>query len=154
MVGLLGILISLPTLALHKKLIGQANEFKEGDAAIGIAAPNQKERLKARKRLVATKIKELHEHPLYEDAQQKLIWQSTDKLAYALIQDWTLGELKTFLLNQPESEIKQIMPGLNSDVIACVVKLMSNQELIQVGQKIYNPLPDSKIGSKGYLGAR
>ena len=154
MVGLLGILISLPTLALHKKLIGQANEFKEGDAAIGVAAQNQKERLKARKLLAAAKIKDLHENPIYEDAQQKLIWATTDKIAYALIQDWTLGELKTFLLNQPESEIKAIMPGLNSDVIACVVKLMSNQELIQVGQKIYNPLPDSKIGSKGYLGAR
>jgi ethanolamine ammonia-lyase large subunit len=31
---------------------------------------------------------------------------------------------------------------------------MSNEELIQVSQKIFNPLPNSKIGSKGYMGAR
>jgi ethanolamine ammonia-lyase large subunit len=31
---------------------------------------------------------------------------------------------------------------------------MNNDELILVGQKVFNPLPDSKIGSKGYLSAR
>src|SRR3989338_1353621 len=46
------------------------------------------------------------------------------------------------------------MPGLDSDAIAGVVKLMSNQELIKVGQTVFNPLPGSKIGSKGYMGAR
>ena len=46
------------------------------------------------------------------------------------------------------------MVGLPSDVIGCVVKLMSNDELIRVGQKVFNPLPGSKVGAKGYLGAR
>jgi ethanolamine ammonia-lyase large subunit len=31
---------------------------------------------------------------------------------------------------------------------------MSNSELIQVGAKIFNALPGSKLGAKGYLGAR
>jgi ethanolamine ammonia-lyase large subunit len=31
---------------------------------------------------------------------------------------------------------------------------MTNEELIQVSKKVFNPLPDSKIGSKGYMGAR
>ena len=46
------------------------------------------------------------------------------------------------------------MPGLSSDVIACVVKLMSNDELIAVGRKVFNPLPGSKVGARGYMGAR
>ncbi|MFT5325987.1 MAG: ethanolamine ammonia-lyase large subunit [Planctomycetaceae bacterium] len=46
------------------------------------------------------------------------------------------------------------MGGLSSEVIGCVVKLMSNDELIAVGQKVFNPLPGSSIGAKGYLGAR
>lgn len=46
------------------------------------------------------------------------------------------------------------MPGLSSDVIACLVKLMSNDELTAVGQKVFNPLPDSNIGAKGYMSAR
>ena len=39
--------------------------------------------------------------------------------------------------NSIEEKIKQIMPGLDSDVIASVVKLMSNQELIKVGQTVF-----------------
>ena len=58
------------------------------------------------------------------------------------------------LEDQDEDEIKQVMPGLSSDAIACVVKLMSNSELIAVGAKVFNPLPGSNIGAKGYLGAR
>ena len=46
------------------------------------------------------------------------------------------------------------MPGLSSDVIACVVKLMSNSELIRVGRNLFNALPGSQIGARGYLGAR
>ena len=46
------------------------------------------------------------------------------------------------------------MPGLSSDVIACVVKLMSNDDLIAVGRKVFNPLPGSNIGASGYMGAR
>ena len=66
----------------------------------------------------------------------------------------TLGQLKTFLLEKSESEIHAIKDGLSSDVIACVVRLMSNAELIQVGAKVFNPLPESSIGARGYMGAR
>lgn len=31
---------------------------------------------------------------------------------------------------------------------------MSNDELIRISSKVFNPLPDSQIGSKGYMGAR
>src|SRR4029079_14773961 len=41
-----------------------------------------------------------------------------------------------------------------SDVIAIVVKLMSNDDLIAVGRKVFNPLPGSNVGARGYLGAR
>ena len=65
-----------------------------------------------------------------------------------------MNELKNFLLENSEADIKKITIGLTSDVIACLVKLMSNDELIRIGQKVFNPLPNSKIGSKGYMGAR
>ena len=65
-----------------------------------------------------------------------------------------MNELKNFLLENSEADIKKITISLTSDVIACLVKLMSNDELIRIGQKVFNPLPNSKIGSKGYMGAR
>ncbi len=46
------------------------------------------------------------------------------------------------------------MCGLNSDIIGCVVKLMNNDELIKIGQTVFNPIKGTKIGAKGYMGAR
>ena len=88
------------------------------------------------------------------DDLQRLIWQTTDKNQYAKVQDWTMGQLKQFLLTGSEDQIKDVMNGLNSDVIGCVPKLMSNEELIIVGQKIFNVLPGTQMGAKGYMGAR
>lgn len=139
---------------LYKKLVGAANPFKEADEGTGVAAADEKSRENARKLLANTKIRVLQEKPLFVDGLQELIWKTTDKAQYDKVKDWTLGDLKKFLLTKPEADIKAIMYGLNSDVIGSVVKLMSNSELIQVGAKIFNALPGSKLGAKGYLGAR
>ncbi|GJM60972.1 ethanolamine ammonia-lyase subunit EutB [Persicobacter diffluens] len=137
---------------LFKKLLGAANEFKEGDDLLGISAENPQQRATARKLLSNTKIGSLVQHPIFEDDLYRLILKTT--LYDEKYQDWTMGDLKAFILEEDEQAIKAVMPYLSSDVIACVVKLMSNQELIQTGSKIFNVLPNSKIGSKGYLGAR
>ena len=137
---------------LYRQIIGSANEFKEGDLTLGISAASEDSRLNARKLLSNTKIYDLKTHSLFTDEVYQLIQQTT--VANNKLDDWTMGKLKAFILNQPEMEIKEIIPALSSDVIACVVKLMSNDELIQVGQKVFNPIPGTKIGSKGYLSAR
>ncbi|WP_053970048.1 ethanolamine ammonia-lyase subunit EutB [Mangrovimonas sp. ST2L15] len=137
---------------LYKQILGSANEFKEGDQTIKVAATSSSSRFHARELLANTSLKDLNQHPVYEDDLFKFIQNST--LPDKTIQDWTINDLKTFVLSKPEEEIKMIMPSLSSDIIACLVKLMTNKELIQISQKVFNPLPDSKIGSKGYMGAR
>ena len=139
---------------LYRQVIGASNAFKEGDLTIGVGAADETTRKNARLLLSNTKIKDLHEHPLLADDLQKLIWRTTDQARYDKIKGWTMGELKDFLLTRSEAEIKEIMPGLNSEVIGCVPKLMSNGELIKFDQKIYNPMPGTKMGAKGYLSAR
>jgi ethanolamine ammonia-lyase large subunit len=139
---------------LYQQVIGAANDFKEGDQAIGVGAADEVTRENARALLASTKIKDLYEHPLLVDDLQRLIWQTTDQAQYAKVKDWTMGQLKEFLLTKPESEIKGVMNGLTSDTIGCVPKLMSNQELTALGQKIFNVLPGTKMGAKGYMGAR
>ena len=136
----------------YRKLIGAANPFKEGDATLNVAAKDEEHRQLARQLLSDTTIREIDEHPLFQDELYELIMGTTEEAK--AIENWTLGELKKYILSQPEAAVKEIMPDLSSDVIACVVKLMSNEELIEVGQKIFNPLPGSQIGSKGYMGAR
>jgi ethanolamine ammonia-lyase large subunit len=139
---------------LYRQVIGAANAYKEGDEALGVAADSEATRANARTLLANTKIQALHEHPLLEDSVQKFIWDSTDKAKFEKIKGWTMGELKTFLLTKSEADIKAIMGGLNSEVIGCVPKLMSNEELIKVDSKIFNPLPANQIGAKGYLSTR
>ena len=141
-------------LSLYRQIVGAANPFKEGDLAQGLAASDENSRINARKLLTNTKIRELNENPLFVDDIQTLIDNTTDHKLFNSISDLTLGELKTFILEKPEADIKLIMPGLPSDIIGCLVKLLSNEELIIIGQKVFNPLPGSKIGAKGYLGAR
>ncbi len=137
---------------LYRQILGAANEFKEGDDSINIAANDNASRKNARKLLGNTKIGDLNHHSVFDDEILTLIQQST--VQNPSIERWTLNELKTFVLTKSEQQIKTIMPNLTSDVIACLVKLLSNEELIVVGKKVFNPLPNSKIGSKGYMGAR
>ena len=139
---------------LYRQLLGAANDFKEGDQAIGVAAADATTRANARALLANTKIRDLHEHPLLVDELQRLIWQTTDQAQYAQVQDWTMGRLKEFLLTASEPDIKGVMGGLSSDTIGCVPKLMDNQELIALGQKIFNVVPGTRMGAKGYMGAR
>ena len=137
---------------LYRQIIGAANNFKEGDLSLGVAANDETSRLRARQLLTNTKTADINQNSIYSDAIYKLIQQTTAENSKT--NDWSMGQLKTFILNQPEKSIKEIMPSLTSDCIGCLVKLMSNEELIQVGQKIFNPLANSKIGSKGYMSAR
>ena len=139
---------------LYRQLVGAANAFKEGDENIGVAAADSNSRTRARSLLANTLIGDLTERPLYSDALYKLLVANLDSAAQAKTSVWTLERLKKFLLSAGEQEIKDIMGGLSSDVIACVVKLMSNDELIAVGSKVFNPLPGSQIGAQGYMGAR
>jgi len=137
---------------LYKQLVGAANEFKEGDEIAGISAANEDARMMARELIANTLLSDVFENPLFKDDQYDLIQNSTvfDKE----IMSMTFRQLKNFLLESDEDAIKVIMPALSSDIIALVVKLLTNDELISVSSKVFNPLPNSNIGAKGYVSAR
>jgi ethanolamine ammonia-lyase large subunit len=141
-------------LVKYKQLLGAANEYKEGDEAQGIAAADEASRANARKLLASTRLGDLHEQPPFTDELSAFVDSAVDPRAFETVRGWTMGELRQFLLAQPEPEIQAVMPGLPSDLIAYVVRLMSNDELVAVGSKVFNPLPGSKLGAKGYMGAR
>src|SRR6185436_11116837 len=138
----------------YRQVLGAANPFKEGDEAQGLAAADEGSRENSRRLLAATTIGSLLAHPIFEDEVVTFADMQVDQGVRRRLERWTLGDLARFLVDQPEDAIKAIMPGLPSDVIACVVKLMSNDDLIAVGRKVFNPLPGSKVGARGYMGAR
>lgn len=139
---------------LYNRLLGAANEFKEGDAIVGVSAADENTRAAARKLLANTRLETIDTHPPYRDNLYRFLKQGIEPNALGSYSQSTLGQLKEHLLTATEAEIKPLMPGLSSDAIGCLVKLMSNQELIELGAKIFNPLPGSNIGAKSYLGAR
>ena len=138
----------------YRRVLGAANEYKEGDEILGVSARTPAERQLARKLLEQTTLEQIDSHRPFEDKMHSVLALAQAKTQTQQIQTWKLVELKAFLLEQSEQEIHAIRPGLSSDSIACVVKLMSNQELIEVGRKVFNPLPGSQLGSQGYMGAR
>ena len=112
-------------LQLYQQILGSANAYKEGDATLNIAAENDQSRKFARALLANTRIKDLNEQHVYKDEILELILNSTQY--NERLMGWTMRELKEFMLVAKEEEIKEIMPGLSSDIIACLVKLMTNK---------------------------
>ena len=137
---------------LYKQLVGAANEFKEGDEIAGIAAAHEGARKMARELIANTLISDVFEHPLFKDEQYDLIQSTT--VHDEKVMGMNFRQLKAFLLESDEAAIKIIMPSLSSDVIALTVKLLTNDELIRISSKVFNPLPNSNIGAKGYVSAR
>ncbi|NOK19761.1 ethanolamine ammonia-lyase subunit EutB [Corallococcus carmarthensis] len=139
---------------LYQQVLGAANAFKEGDAAIGVAAADEDSRRNARTLLSRTRLDDVHAHPPFEDRLHIFNLEAWDSARWKRVAGWTLGQLKDFLLTAGESQVHEVLDGLPSDVIACVVKLMTDAELKAVGGRIFHPLPGSRVGAKGYLGAR
>ena len=138
----------------YRALLGAANPFKEGDEAQGIAATDEASRQTARALLAATRVGDLMAHPVFDDEvvafADSVVAEEPRSRAAAL----TVGELATFLRTAPVEAVESLLPGLTSDIIGMVVKVMSDAELTEVGARIFHPLPGSKVGAKGYLGAR
>lgn len=139
---------------LYLAMLGAANPFKEGDAILGVAAISEEQREIARELLSNTTIEKIDARPPFLDSMHTWNQQWMRADATAKVAAMTCGELKQYLLTRSEPEIHAIKDGLSSDAIACVVKLMSNEELIRVGANVFNPLPGSFLGARGYMGAR
>lgn len=138
----------------YKQLLGAANAYKEGDAIVGVAADDDDHRRLARQMLANTRLSEIDAHPPLRDNLYAAIDACVLEGARRETQSWTFAELKRFLLESESAKIQAVSDGLSSDVIGCIVKLMSDSELKSLGSKVFNSLPGSHIGADGYLGAR
>ena len=140
--------------SLYRQLLGAANDYKEGDEIVGVAARDAEHRRFARQLLAQTPLRVIDDHPPYSDELLNFLLTSVNREKQTAISAWTLGELRDRLLHCSEDELKSLLPALTSDVIACVVRLMDNAQLVQLGSSLFHPLPGTHIGARGYLGAR
>jgi ethanolamine ammonia-lyase large subunit len=133
-----------------------ANEFKEGDLLVGGTA-NEQVRREARKLLSALRVREIMKAPLVEDGVTDALARSLDRQLASDLSSLTIEAMKQILLRPDAAAwVQHYRDGLASEVIAAVVKVMTNEELAMVAQKLFNPLPglSFSIGSDRHFGSR
>ena len=143
-----------------KEVLAKANEEKTGDALAGLGAKSAQERVAAKVVLSALTLKDLREHPAVpyeEDEVTRIIQDDVNEYTYRKIQNWTVAELREWLLSESTTgiDIRKISRGLTSEMVAAVCKLMSNLDLIYAANKItVTAHCNTTIGLPGTLSCR
>jgi ethanolamine ammonia-lyase large subunit len=141
-------------------VMAKENEEKSGDKLAGIAAESAEERVAAKVVLSQIKLSDLRNNPAvpYElDEVTRIIQDQVNERIYSEIQNWTVEELREWILNEntTEADIKRVSRGLTSEMIAAVTKIMSNLDLIYGAKKIrITAHANTTIGRPGTLSAR
>ncbi|NBI64876.1 ethanolamine ammonia-lyase subunit EutB [Clostridiales bacterium] len=143
-----------------KEVLAKANEKKSGDELAGLAAKNDSERIAAKEVLSELLVSDLRNHPVVDydkDDVTRMDQDSVEPAVYHKIKNWSIGELREWLLdyNASEADIKYLSKGLTAEVIAGVTKLMSNLDLIYGASKIrIETTCNTTLGKRGTFSTR
>ena len=143
-----------------REIMAKANDKKSGDTLAGIAAENALERVRARKKLASLTVHDLFEHPAVpyeEDAVTRIIIDDVDQEEYRKIQNWTIGDLREWLLDDATTGDRMLAAGrgMSSEVIAGVCKLMGNLDLMLASSKMHiEKTCNTTIGGPNVLASR
>src|SRR5215510_6659555 len=141
-------------------LMGKANEEKSGDRLAGVGAETAAERVAAKLVLAEVPLWVLHDNPAVpyeEDEITRVIMDAVDQTIYNEIKDKTVGEFREWILADTTSTemIHRISNGLTAEMIAGVVKVMSNLDLMYAAKKIpRTAYCNNTIGAPGTLSSR
>ena len=143
-----------------KDLFAKANEEKSGDRLAGIGAETVQERIAAKEVLSQLTLSNIRENPLLppeKDEVSKIIESQVKEPVYQSIKNWSVAELREFILNDEVTgeDLKRLSLGLNSEMIAAVTKIMSNLDLVHAANKVEIITKcNIAIGQKGTLASR
>ena len=124
-----------------KELLAKASPLRSGDELAGICAASAEERVAARYVLADLPLKHFLDEvvvPYESDEVTRLIVNSHDSAAFALIASFTVGEFRDWLLGEQATgeALTALAPGLTPEIVAAVSKLMQVQDLIAVTRKV------------------
>lgn len=143
-----------------RDVLAKASEPKSGDVMAQVAAESSLERMASKVVLSEMLLKDIYENPVipYEtDEVTRLIYDDISETIYKDIQNWTVGELRNYILSYETSpdQLIKISRGLTSEMIAAVSKLMSSMDLVLASQKMkYQAHCNTTIGEPGRLAFR
>ena len=143
-----------------KELLAKASPLRSGDVLAGLIAERYEERVAAQICLADLPLTTfLNEAviPYEADDVTRLIIDTHDKIAFAPISHFTVGDLRDWLLSDEAdtATLLQLAPGLTPEMVAAVSKLMRNQDLI-LGAKKCEVVTRFRntIGLRGHLSVR
>ena len=123
-----------------KTLMARASPPRSGDVLAGLAAQSARENVMAKLALAETPLKRFLAEPLvpYEsDEVTRLILDSHDPAAFALVSHLTVGDFRDWLLCDAAdtATLAALAPGLTPEMVAAVSKIMRNQDLLLAAKK-------------------
>ncbi|AWY41395.1 ethanolamine ammonia-lyase subunit EutB [Pseudomonas putida] len=124
-----------------KEVMAKASPARSGDFLAGVAALNDGERVAAQMALADIPLSHFLQEVLipYEaDEVTRLIIDTHDKQAFAIVSHLTVGGFRDWLLSDAADEqtLRALAPGLTPEMAAAVSKIMRVQDLVLVAQKI------------------
>jgi ethanolamine ammonia-lyase large subunit len=124
-----------------KTLMAKASPFRSGDALAGLAAESYQERVAAQLCLADLSLKTFLSEALipYEsDEVTRLIMDNHDADSFSMISSFTVGMFRDFLLSEEATAetLQKLQPAITPEMAAAVSKIMRNQDLVMVAQKI------------------
>ena len=140
--------------------MAKASPARSGDALAEIIAEDNKERIAAQYCLSELPLETFLEDlviPYEEDEVTRLFIDDHNPKAFEPISSLTVGEFRDYLLsyNTEAETLKNLSPGLTPEMVAAVSKIMRNQDLISVAQKIEVVTKfRNTIGLKGHFSVR
>ena len=143
-----------------KEVLAKANESRSGDVLAGVAATSSQERVAAKQVLAELTVADVRMNPVVpyeEDCVTRLIQDGINETAYASVKNWTIGELREYILSDDTTcdQIEFLRKGISSEVVAAVAKICSNGDLIYGAKKM--PVvkrANNTIGLPGHFSAR
>jgi ethanolamine ammonia-lyase large subunit len=123
-----------------KTLMAKASPLRSGDCLAGVAAETEEQRVAAQIALSEVPLRQFLNEcivPYEVDEVTRLIVDTHDADAFALISGFTVGEFRDWLLTDmaDSGTLKKLAPGLTPEMVAAVSKLMRLQDLIAVAAK-------------------
>jgi ethanolamine ammonia-lyase large subunit len=123
-----------------RELLAKATPARSGDELAGIAAASAQERVAAQMILADVPLKRFLAEPIIpydEDEVTRLICDSHDATAFAVLSHLTVGEFREWLLEETTTndELTAVAAGVTPEMAAAVSKIMRVQDLITVAAK-------------------
>jgi ethanolamine ammonia-lyase large subunit len=120
--------------------MAKATPLRSGDQLAGVAATTMEERVAAQLCLSEVPLRQFLEDlliPYEEDEVTRLIVDSHDAVAFAPVENLTVGQFRDWLLRYETTTevLGKLAPGITPEMAAAVSKLMANQDLVLVASK-------------------